>query len=155
MNPLDQRTARVLVTILLFAAVLGFIYLARKPLIIFLFAILFAYLLEPIIVRVQPCVRNSRGLAILIVYVIGLALCAGTGLAVGPRIVSEGRSLAHSAPELYQKIVSGNIAWRLEHVGAGVRKPRPAYNSSWQPIGKISSDISADSQAAPQNSPPM
>ena len=113
MNPLDQRTARVLVTILLFAAVLGFIYLARKPLIIFLFAILFAYLLEPIIVRVEPRVRNSRGLAILVVYVIGLALCAGIGLAVGPRIASEGRSLAHSAPELYQKIVSGNIAWQI------------------------------------------
>lgn len=113
MSIYDQRTARVLVTILAFAAALGFLYLASKPIVIFLFAILFAYLLEPIIIRVQPRVRNSRGLAILVVYLIGLGLFAGIGLAAGPRIAAEGRSLAESAPALYQKIVSGNIAWQI------------------------------------------
>ena len=49
MNPFDKRTARVLLTIVGFVAVLAFIYFARKPLVIFLFAMLFAYLLEPII----------------------------------------------------------------------------------------------------------
>ena len=42
----DKRTTQVLLTFLLFAALLGFVYLAIKPLLIFLFAMLFAYLLE-------------------------------------------------------------------------------------------------------------
>jgi predicted PurR-regulated permease PerM len=113
MSIYDRRTAHVLVTILLFAATLAFIYLARKPLIIFLFAILFAYLLEPVILRVQPRLKNSRGLAILVVYLIGLGVFAIAGLIAGPRITEEGRMLAHSAPSYYEKIASGNIAKQI------------------------------------------
>lgn len=112
MNFFDQRTARVLITILLFAAVIGFLWLARKPLIVFLFAMLFAYLLEPLIAFVQPRVRNSRPLAILTAYVLGAVLIGTFLLVVGPRIVDEGRKLAHSAPELYERIWSGDIAWQ-------------------------------------------
>lgn len=113
MSLYDRRTAHVLVTILLFVAALGFIYLARKPLIIFLFAILFAYLLEPVILKIQPQVRNSRGLAILIVYTIGLGLFAIASLIAGPRIANEGQMLARSAPAYYEKIASGNIARQI------------------------------------------
>ncbi len=113
MSLLDQKTVRVLTTILVFVVVLGFLYLAAKPLIIFLFAVLFAYLLEPIILRVQPHVRNSRGLAILVVYLVGLGIFVGVGFAVGPRLAAEAKSLAHQAPALYQKIITGNIAWQI------------------------------------------
>lgn len=113
MSLYDRRTAHVLVTILLFAAALAFVYLARKPLIIFLFAILFAYLLEPVIVRVQPRVRNSRALAILVVYLIGAGVFAISALIAGPRIADEGQMLAHSAPAYYEKIASGNIALQI------------------------------------------
>jgi predicted PurR-regulated permease PerM len=113
MSLIDQRTVRVLVTVLLFAAVLAFLWLARKPLLIFLFSILFAYLLEPLIRWVQPRLRNSRGLAILAVYVIGAILLTTVGLLIGPKIVDEARKLAHAAPSLYERVTTGNIAWQF------------------------------------------
>ncbi|HEU5401434.1 MAG TPA: AI-2E family transporter [Terriglobales bacterium] len=113
MRLFDQRTARVILTVLLFAAVLGFLWLARKPLIIFLFAVLFAYLLEPLVAWVQPRVRNSRGLAILSVYVVGLVGLGIIGALLGPRVVDESQKLAHAAPKMYERIASGDIAWQL------------------------------------------
>jgi len=47
----DGRTARVLITVLLFALGLGFLYEARATLIAFLFAIFFAYLVSPAVSR--------------------------------------------------------------------------------------------------------
>jgi predicted PurR-regulated permease PerM len=109
----DQRTARVITTIVLFAAILGFLWLARKPLVIFLFAVLFAYLLEPLVAWFQPRVRNSRGLAILAVYVLGLVVLGVIGTLVGPRIADESRKLAQAGPKMYERVASGDIAWQL------------------------------------------
>ena len=67
---LDRRAVRVLTTALIFVGVLFFIYRVRETLILFLFALLFAYLFEPVVCRVQPLVRNSSALAILIVYIL-------------------------------------------------------------------------------------
>jgi predicted PurR-regulated permease PerM len=113
MNPFDQRTARVLMTVLGFAAVLAFLYLARKPLIIFLFAMLFAYLLEPIIGKVQQWTHRSRGVAIAAIYLLLLIGLIAAGLAAGPRIVDEGQRLSKAMPELYERVTSGNIAVQL------------------------------------------
>ena len=62
---LDRRAVRVLTTALVFVAVLAFLYAVRETLILFLFALLFAYLFEPVVGRIQPWVRNSRALSIL------------------------------------------------------------------------------------------
>lgn len=113
MSLFDKRTVRVLLTILLFAAVLAFVWLAQKPLLVFIFSMLFAYLLEPLIRRVEPRVRNSRGLAILIVYLVGIVLLTSVGLLIGPRIVDEGHKLARAAPSLYDRVTTGNIAWQF------------------------------------------
>jgi predicted PurR-regulated permease PerM len=43
----DRRTVNILLTILLFAAVLAVAYVARAVLVIFCFSILFAYLIDP------------------------------------------------------------------------------------------------------------
>jgi predicted PurR-regulated permease PerM len=45
----DRRTVNVLLTILLFAAVLAVAYIARAVLVIFCFSILFAYLIDPFV----------------------------------------------------------------------------------------------------------
>lgn len=113
MNPFDKRTARVLLTIVAFAAVLAFLYFARKPLIIFLFAMLFAYLLEPIIGKVQQWTHRSRGFAIALIYIALLIGLVTAGLAAGPRIIDEARKLSSALPELYERVTSGNIAVQL------------------------------------------
>ncbi len=67
MTILDSRTSRVLFTALLFAVGLGFLYAARRTLILFLFAIFFAYLINPAVARLEKLVR-SRVWAITIIY---------------------------------------------------------------------------------------
>ncbi len=113
MNLFDSRAARVLLTMLAFALVIGFLWLARKTLIIFLFAMLFAYLLEPLICRVEKWTLRSRGLSIGIVYIAIAILLLVVGFAAGPRIASEGQKLSQSLPQLYQNVTSGDIAWSV------------------------------------------
>src|SRR5579863_1578041 len=54
----DARTARVLITVLLFALGLGFLYVARATLIAFLFAIFFAYLMSPLVSSLEKILHG-------------------------------------------------------------------------------------------------
>src|SRR5207237_10313446 len=65
MNLIDKRTASVLFTILAFTLLITLIYQARQPLIAFIFAILFAYLLNPIVARFHASLHASRVVAIV------------------------------------------------------------------------------------------
>ena len=110
---LDEKTTRVLITLLLFAAVLGFAWGARAVLIAFLFAIFFAYLVAPLVEHVRNRARISLGRAIVIVYIAigaGLALLL---LFIGPSLVREAQKLTSTIPDLYEKITTGQIAWTL------------------------------------------
>ena len=69
----DSRTARALVTVLLFALGLGFLYVARATLIAFLFAIFFAYLMSPMVNRLEK-VLKGRNRAIAAIYALLLVL---------------------------------------------------------------------------------
>ena len=62
---IDTRTARALITILLFALALGFLYVARQTLIAFLFAIFFAYLMSPMVNYLEKLLKG-RGRAIAV-----------------------------------------------------------------------------------------
>jgi predicted PurR-regulated permease PerM len=116
MELIDKRTVSVLTTILLFVAAGAFIYGASRVLIVFLLAILFAYLLEPLVSATQRWTRVSRGsrtLAILEVYTV---LCAGLTvlfLLTGPRIVEEAKMLGEALPGLFEKLSSGQIALQI------------------------------------------
>jgi predicted PurR-regulated permease PerM len=106
---IDTRTARSLITALLFALGLGFVYIARRTLIAFLFAIFFAYLMDPAVSRLQKWTR-SRGRAITIIYVV-LALLVGTLVFfVGPKTAREARHLGESWPAVMDRVSSGDLA---------------------------------------------
>lgn len=113
MTLLDKPTLRILFTVLATAALLASVWLARKPLLAFLFAMLFAYLLEPAISRLQRWTHASRGIAIAVVYLVLLAALLTVGVAVGHRVLEEGRHLSEASPELYTKVASGSIAQQL------------------------------------------
>ena len=109
MTLFDSRASRVLLTALAFAVGLGFLYVARRTLILFLFAIFFAYLIHPAVARVEKLVKG-RGRAVAIIY---LLLLAGLGLFaffVGPRMTRQGARLGQSMPALIKKFESGQIA---------------------------------------------
>jgi predicted PurR-regulated permease PerM len=99
-------------TALVFAVGLAFLYLARHTLVVFLFAILFAYLLEPLVSWLQFRVRG-RGRSIAVIYLLLLGLVILFFSFVGPRIVREGDKLTESLPSLLEKVSSGQIVAQI------------------------------------------
>ena len=114
MAPIDSRTSRVLFTVLLFALGLYVLYAVRHTLTAFLFAIFFAYLMDPLVSSLQTILRG-RGRAIALIYIILLALVAWLFLSVGPRIAQQANRFTESAPKLIENLSSGQIA---EQIGA-------------------------------------
>ena len=106
---LDRRTISVLLTILVAAGILALIWLARRPVVIFIFAILFAHLLEPAVERFEGWLHLSRGKAVAVTYLAIVAGLLGFGLTVGPHIIQQGQRL----PSLMEQVKSGNIAWQV------------------------------------------
>jgi predicted PurR-regulated permease PerM len=112
MTIINRVTTSVLVTILLFIAAGAFIYAARHAIIAFIFAILFAYLLDPVVSRVELWTRLSRGsrsIAIFEVYVILCVVISVALIAIGPRVADEIRNLLASLPGLLERVGSGQI----------------------------------------------
>ena len=105
MTIFDSRTSRVLLTALLFALGLGLVYAARRTLILFLFAIFFAYLINPGVLRLEKLVR-SRGWSITIIYLLLVVALAIFGFLVGPRIARQSARLGESLPVLMDKASS-------------------------------------------------
>lgn len=112
MSLADSRTARVLVTVLLFALVLGFLYVARATLIAFLFAIFFAYLVSPLVAQLER-VLKGRGRAIAVIYTLLLGLVIVFFVLVGPKVTHEGARLGQALPGLLGQVSSGQLARQL------------------------------------------
>ncbi len=110
----DPRTARVLFTALIFFVVLLFLRDAKDTLTLFLFAILFAYFVEPLVERLQKPLRG-RGKAIAVVYLILIGVLVGLGFLVGPDIADESKSLAESLPSLFNRLSSGELFRQFGH----------------------------------------
>jgi len=109
----DARTARVLITVLLFALGLGFLYLARQTLIAFLFAIFFAYLMSPLVSYLEKVLRG-RGRAIAVIYLLLLGLLVLFFVSMGPKIGREGARLGQTLQAITE-LSSGQIADKLEY----------------------------------------
>jgi predicted PurR-regulated permease PerM len=107
----DARTARVLITVLLFALGLGFLYVARQTLIAFLFAIFFAYLMSPLVSQLEKLL-HGRGRAIAAIYSLLLGLVVLFFVFMGPWIGRESTSLLQSLPAVSQ-LSSGQFAEQL------------------------------------------
>jgi predicted PurR-regulated permease PerM len=107
----DGRTARVIITVLLFALGLGFLYAARQTLIAFLFAIFFAYLMSPLVSYLEKLL-HGRGRAIAVIYLLLLGLVVLFFVSTGPRIGRESARLGQSLPAL-SRLSSGQIAQQL------------------------------------------
>jgi predicted PurR-regulated permease PerM len=107
----DGRTARIIITVLLFALGLGFLYAARQTLIAFLFAVFFAYLMSPLVSNLER-VLHGRVLAIGVIYVLLLGLVVLFFVSTGPRIGRESARLSQSLPAL-SHLSSGQIAEQL------------------------------------------
>ena len=112
----DRRTASVLLTTLLFALVLGIVYVARTVIVIFAFSILFAYLINPIVRSLQRhslLFRKLRGPHVLEAYlvIIVAAMLLSHGLFADAR--KNAVRIVSAIPAMTNKISSGEIADNL------------------------------------------
>ena len=110
MSLFDARAARVLATLALYALGLMFVVLAWRTLVTFLFAVMFAYLLEPAVRGMQRRMKLHRGAAVALLYALILSGLGAFFFTAGPGI---GRQVAHLsaiAPDLPARLASGQIA---------------------------------------------
>ena len=91
---------------------LGFLYAARRTLILFLFAIFFAYLINPGVGRLEKVLR-SRGWAIASIYLLLLVALGVFGFLVGPRIARQSARLGESLPALMEKVGNGQLSGQI------------------------------------------
>jgi predicted PurR-regulated permease PerM len=113
----DRRTANVLLTILVFAAVCAAIYSARHILLIFVLAIFFAYLINPVVKFLQRhsmLFRNLRGPAVVEVYVGFVILMALLGYKLAPGLGRNAAKLLDEVPSVMDGLSTGNIATELK-----------------------------------------
>jgi predicted PurR-regulated permease PerM len=111
----DKKTAQALMTLLVFALILMFLYVAWRAIIAFLFAIFFAYILEAPVSKLQKWLRGSRPTAIAVVYLLFAGGLVLTLSLLGPPVIDEANKLMHQAPELEAKLSSGAL---LQQLGA-------------------------------------
>jgi predicted PurR-regulated permease PerM len=112
----DRHTASVLMTILLFAGVLAVAYVARGVFVIFTFAILLAYLIDPVVRFLQRhslFLRNMRGPHVLEAYIVLLIFFTLTVHAAVPGFFSRTGKLFGEIPALIDGISTGEIATEL------------------------------------------
>ena len=112
----DRRTSNVLLTIVVFLAAGALVYSARRVLLIFVFAIFFAYLMNPIVKFLQThslLFRNLRSSAVVEVYLSLILLTVAAGYAFAPTIATNTAKLVDQVPVVLDGLASGAIADQL------------------------------------------
>lgn len=104
---IDERALRVTWTVFLFGLLLLVVYSIRETLLVFAGAVLFAYVLSPIVTLIERFLPKRRGAALSIVYVLLVGTLVGLGFALVPRLASEATSLLQRLPAM---IMSGSWA---------------------------------------------
>jgi predicted PurR-regulated permease PerM len=99
---IDPRAARAAWTVFLLALAVATAYAIRETLVVFMIALLFAYLLMPLVglvARFTPR-QVSFHFALGIVYLLLVGAMVGLAVTIGSRLVDEANSLATRLPDL-------------------------------------------------------
>jgi predicted PurR-regulated permease PerM len=102
---LDRRAARYTWTAAVILILLVALYLIRTTLFVFIVALLFAYLLSPLVDfldRVLPTSR-TRTPALVIAYLILVGILVFAGVELGTRVVEQANALVKKLPDLLGK----------------------------------------------------
>jgi predicted PurR-regulated permease PerM len=112
----DRQTAKVLLTILVFALALAIVYVARTVFVVFVFSILFAYLIDPVVRFLQRhslFFKNLRGPHILEAYLAVLILIAVAIHGLDPGFFRHAAGVIRGLPALSEEISTGEIATKI------------------------------------------
>jgi predicted PurR-regulated permease PerM len=113
MELLDRRTTKILITILVFAAVLATVYIARAVLVLFAFSILLAYLINPVVRFLQRhslFFKNLRGPHVAEAYLAFLILAAFLIHTFAPDLYRHPTRPIEAVQTLTERVTSGEIA---------------------------------------------
>jgi predicted PurR-regulated permease PerM len=157
MGVFDSRTAKILLTILTFAIVLAIVYVARAVIIVFAFAILFAYLIDPVVRFLQRhslFFKNLRGPHVIEAYLAFLAVILLTVYALAPQFQRNGARLLNELPSVANRVSSGQIAndlgnnfgWtdtQSARFRTFLQEHRSAIESTMQEISRFASTVFA------------
>jgi len=113
---IDARAARYTWTVVLILLLTGLVYLIRETLFIFVVALLFSYLLWPLVNLLdQRLPGRSKIPSLAIVYLLLLGIIVVVGIEVGSRIAAQANALAGRIPDLLSKleqpVTSGPVLW--------------------------------------------
>jgi predicted PurR-regulated permease PerM len=112
----DRRTANIVLTILLFAVVLAVAYMARAVIVIFCFAIMFAYLIDPVVRFLQRhslLFKNLRGPHVAEAYLVLLILTALTVHSLAPSSLARTANALQQLSVLSERLSTGDVATDL------------------------------------------
>jgi predicted PurR-regulated permease PerM len=100
MLAIDRRAASYVWTATVVIAGLYLIYLVRKTLFVFILALLFAYLLSPLVNLIERFLpgNRTRALSLALAYVVFVALAALLIAQVGSRVAEQARELVTDLP---------------------------------------------------------
>jgi predicted PurR-regulated permease PerM len=139
MLALDRRTGQILTTVTVYVAIAGAVYLAHQILAALLLALLFAYLVEPLVGWLEcrfRAIPHPRAIAISTVY-LGAALILGAGAYfVTPTIVDEGQRLYAAASGATARMKSAMPASQAELVSGAIANAASAaataaHDAAW------------------------
>jgi len=109
----DRRTVDILLTTAWVTAVGVGVYCARRVILIFVFAIFFSYLLDPVVKFLQRhslFFRNLRGPAVVEVYLGFVLLVALAGYTFAPSLARSTARVLDEAPAFLSSLSTGDIA---------------------------------------------
>jgi predicted PurR-regulated permease PerM len=109
----DRRTVNILLTIVFFGAMCAAVYCARRIILIFIFAIFFAYLIDPVVKFLQRhslFFKSLRGPAVVGVYLSFVILIVLAGYSFAPGVARNAMRAMDQLPVLLDRLSTGDIA---------------------------------------------
>jgi predicted PurR-regulated permease PerM len=109
----DRRTTEIFLTVLFFLVLLTIVYAARRVIIIFIFAILFAYLINPVVRFLQShslFFKDLRGPHIVEAYLACIILVGLMVHALAPGLFKDKGRYLTEIPASVDRIATGEIA---------------------------------------------
>ena len=102
MLSIDTRAARITWTVFLVLGAIAFVYLAREPILLFIFAMFFAYMVSPVLNLVDRYTpdRVPRTVSLAVVYLLLIGIIGKVVITFGSRAINEASNLASRLPEL-------------------------------------------------------
>jgi predicted PurR-regulated permease PerM len=139
----DSRAARAAWSVFLVALLLSIVYFLRRVLLVFVLAILFAYLLSPLVNLVNRFVARgrSRTYSLAAVYVLLVGLLVAGSILIGNKAAEEASNLAAGFPTfvgaLKEKLASPNPVWLQpvkHYVLTQIDQHAPTFGSDALPV---------------------